>query len=286
MKHNQALFKAIREYNLEKIDEAVQNGADINHWFQSLNRYRGYTTPLFEAVSSGSTQVTLRVLDHGADVDYIDQYGDTALHCAIRADESPTMIKALIEADTDIHHRNMYGNTPLDVCHPHAIHFCEFVKDLVDAGADINDEKFARLQVICELEDECIPEAEFLIKMGLDINRKPRTRDGKYPLMIAIENRNLDMVRCLVEMGADVNVCKSGRTPLDYSHTKEITKYLVQAGATRVRRGGVYYLDKYEHRKYLVQMSAAPVLTLKRLCINLVYRLQISHDHIPQSCFG
>ena len=54
--------------------------------------------------------------------------------------------------------------------------------------------------------------------------------------MYAITNHNLNMVKLLVEHGADVNLCnKKGQSPLEIAHIyqcKDIVTYLLEKGAS------------------------------------------------------
>lgn len=58
---------------------------------------------------------------------------------------------------------------------------------------------------------------------------------GYTPLMYAITNHNLNMVKLLVEHGADVNLCNNnGQSPLEIAYlydSPEITEYLYSKGA-------------------------------------------------------
>jgi len=57
--------------------------------------------------------------------------------------------------------------------------------------------------------------AEFLISMGADLNSKDK--DGRTPLLIAINNCNWDMIKLLLSSGADVNVVNNiGQGTLHY----------------------------------------------------------------------
>jgi ankyrin repeat protein len=57
-------------------------------------------------------------------------------------------------------------------------------------------------------------------------------KDGKTPLHMAISNNDVEIVKLLIEKGADVNVeDNDGRTPLHYARNVEIAKYLIEKGA-------------------------------------------------------
>lgn len=72
-----------------------------------------------------------------------------------------------------------------------------------------------------------------MIRAGADINAAPRT--GQTPLLQAIRERNIDIVRVLLANGANVHVRDTeGRGALAYATAtglEELTAMLIEAGA-------------------------------------------------------
>ena len=69
----------------------------------------------------------------GANIDWQDNYGSTALHCCARANH-PEIAKMLIDAGADVNIQHNYGSTALHCCasynHP------KIARMLINAGAD------------------------------------------------------------------------------------------------------------------------------------------------------
>ncbi len=112
----------------------------------------GPTIPLLDAALLGSIAEVAASIAGGADIDEINEYGETALHLAIRTtteaygdDDGPAKVKLLIEAGANLEIANRHGYRPI-----HLIAHAEFMVDggkalailqmLIDAGADVNAE--------------------------------------------------------------------------------------------------------------------------------------------------
>lgn len=134
-------------------------------------------------------------------------------------------------------------------------------KDLIDLlisyGADINRANSIGappLSVVVGLQDMDL--LIFLLKRGAN----PSPPVGHPPLLQAIFHRDEKMVRCLLKRGADVNMLTSENKPI---HTVPATPII----------------------KELIEKRRKGVLSLKDLVINIIYRLQIPHDHLPETFF-
>ncbi|MDR1959797.1 MAG: ankyrin repeat domain-containing protein, partial [Planctomycetaceae bacterium] len=137
----------------------------------------------------------------------------------------------------------------------------KLVKSLVEKGADVN-EKIGNYGTPLVLALDCrkFDIAKFLVEKGADVNGKvevtfseviddPNAEPDSYatitvtktkkiyfaPLKSAANTGNLEMVKYLVERGADVNLayCDTGSTPLHSAVRKgplEVVRYLVEKG--------------------------------------------------------
>ena len=83
-----------------------------------------------------------------------------------------------------------------------------------------------------------------LVENGIDVNAKDKDRNTA--LICASKNNNLEIVKYLVDVGADLNA-EGGhynKTALMYASENgrlEMVKYLVEKGADVNQKGGYYY---------------------------------------------
>ena len=93
---------------------------------------------------------------------------------------------------------------------------------------------------------------KLLIERGADINQVDKNGNG--PLMPAIYFKKLDVVELLIKKGADVNqVNKNGKTPLNYAISNKslpIDDQIIQLLSTASGSGGFKKYLKYKE-KYL-----------------------------------
>ncbi|MDJ0578866.1 ankyrin repeat domain-containing protein [Crocosphaera sp.] len=179
------------------------------------------------------TKEILKVLiNHGADVNAKNEYGETPLHTAVLS-ENKEIVELLINHGADVNAKNEYdGKTPLysAVLTKNK----EIVELLINHGADVNlqnEKVFTPLDIAGKANNKKI--AELLINYGVDVNT--RDKSGNTPLYSAVENNNKKRVELLINNGADVNARdKHGFTPLHnavWKENKEIVELLINNGA-------------------------------------------------------
>ena len=97
--------------------------------------------PLCDAVLFENTDLFLKLINDGVDVDERDYNNLTALWYAAQ-EGCYEMAKILIEHNADIEVKDRFGNTPLSnaVYDHRKVHNGQLIKLLVDAGADVNAE--------------------------------------------------------------------------------------------------------------------------------------------------
>lgn len=202
---DEALFQAIDLMDLEAVEEALANGADVN----VINDCGG-DRPLQSAERKGYAELVELLIDNGARIDVFGKCtNETILHSAV-THKHIEIVKLLLARGADVNVQDMYLNTPL---HKAAAKF------------------------------ECIAIAQLLIENGADVNAI--NKSGKTALYEAIESsyfqgiRSVKMVELLLDHGVDVNaiVCDEKKlTPLLWAvieRQKEIVKLLLKRGANR-----------------------------------------------------
>lgn len=152
--------------SLELTTLLVKNGAQ-------LNACGGYdkATPLMSACGNKSNISVIRFLiENGAQVQASDSRNETPLHRAAAVENNSEVMRLLIEHGADVN-AGSPSNTPL--------HRAAYM------GASRN--------------------TLFLIQNGAHINSRGNISEDKTPLELAIDNKQFDTARILVENGADIN---------------------------------------------------------------------------------
>ena len=162
---------------------------------------------------------------------------------AIRNNESPDVLRGLIEAIADVNAKgDLHGNeeTALEI----ALRFHrnpEILRMLLEAGADVNAKnnigETALMMAVGSRWDDYDTKSEIirvLLEAGADVNAT--YNDGRTALMCAISNTNPAIIRALIQAGADVNAKdEDGETALmkaaSYNENPEILRVLLDAGA-------------------------------------------------------
>jgi ankyrin repeat protein len=154
---------------------------------------------LLAAVRRGDAAAVRSLLRRGADVNARDETGATPLmQAALNADAA--LVKFLLGKGADVNLRNRAGATAL----LWALHDPHKVKLLVDHGADVRVTVGAARQtavVLAALIPGSLPTLRLLLKKGAPLQP---TRSNFTPLMAACLSGDLDVVRFLVDRGADV----------------------------------------------------------------------------------
>jgi ankyrin repeat protein len=221
------------EEDFEIIRNLIRAGADPN----TIGDCRvgilfdGYTA-MYLACTHGNSETVKFLIENGADLDYIHlNYGDTYLHDAITR-EYHDIAKLLIEAGANLNIENRYGLTPLQL----AIKYnnTEIINHLINHGADVNrPDKKGETLLHWSIWNGEYDIAELLIKSGrVNLNFK-NTVASDTPLIFAIYKDQLEIVKLLIENGADFTSSnKDGNTPLHSAITlnrsREIIDFLIQ----------------------------------------------------------
>lgn len=163
-------------------------------------------TALHKAVQSGNADVVGMLLDHGA---FIDQQtpvlGNTPLIDAVlyRTTEAVRILLAR-GARTGI--RNHWHQSPLDLAQEDGL---EAIIGLIEARDEDDRQQLRAMPLIAAVKSGDANEVERLIRGGSPLNeRTPMTGsidDGYTPLGLATRDGHLNIVRILLDGGADIN---------------------------------------------------------------------------------
>ena len=242
------IFDQFKILDSNTITEYINDGGDVNV------RNKDGDTVLIFAVENGARLDSIKcIINAKADVNAKNNYGYTALTSAAGLlGDHTDIVKLLIDAKADVNAKDNNGYTALMM----ASHFdnINIVKLLIDAKADVNAKdnngntvlmyamsksakilKKAGAKNISRNIFEAAQSGDtgFIInyiKNGGNVNLKDQ--DGKTALIYAVEKKDDNIVKLLIDAKADVNVRSHGWTVLmDAQGSTNIMNMLIDAGA-------------------------------------------------------
>jgi len=160
------------------------------------------STALMFAAERGFLDILKTLAAAGANVNHQNRYGFTALHAAV-SNNHPEIAKFLLEHGAEVDAVDQQGQTALYFAAERG--HLELARMLVAKGADVNRKaKKNWPPLYAATTSNSLEVAKFLIENGAQVNIKTET--GLHsPLLIAAHNNNPQMVRLLLDAGADVS---------------------------------------------------------------------------------
>jgi ankyrin repeat protein len=195
------LHWAVRRGDAVAVERLLHSGSDV----KAATRYG--VTPMGLAATNGDARILRLLLDAGADPDTATPSGETALMTAARTGTTEA-VALLLDRGAHVNAKeSVRGQTALmwAVVEQHL----PVVKLLLDRGADVN----ART-LVAKPKGEYVP-ARAGGASGTGIIRQralPTADGGMTPLLFAIRDGDVEMVRLLVARGADINLSSGNHT--------------------------------------------------------------------------
>jgi ankyrin repeat protein len=261
---------AIEHGYVNLISCMTEYGRDINFKLPHDNSWcsREYTTVLHKAVLCQQLEVAHVLIDKGADVNMKDSNGNTALH-VVAKEGIIGAVKFLVEKESSISAANGNGDTPLHVAAKNGK--LEAVKYLMKNGADISIlNKAGKTALHVAACGDNLDMVKYLYENGGQKVCKRNKYTDKTPLHLAASAGKLEIVRYLADK-IHVDICDEKRnTPLHYAVSEmvnfnlDVIKCLTELGAD-MYKGNAYgktaiYLavesGKLEMLEYLEEKGA------------------------------
>lgn len=192
-------------------------------------------TALNLACQHGHSKVAKVLLDAGADVNLgCGRFQVTPLLVAWTK-KHYDLVGDLVAVGGDVSMPNADGVTPLIMASSEGD--WEGVHLLIQLGADLNSQDNKGATALCHAiwgpnEVAGTDIAKILLESGADCSIA--ARDGRNPIISAVLNGNCDLVRVLLDAGANISDTHAGMTPLLFAVREghaEIVRELLKAGA-------------------------------------------------------
>jgi len=255
---NEELEKAVNDGDEEKVEELLEEGADVNQkndignsllHLAALNgnremlkvllsnekidiqaRSEDGRTALFFGVNNGDVGIVQDLLKAGANPDLLDNDGDAVLHI-VAMDGNAKIMQILLAHGANPFVKTRDGQDAMEVAEDFGHDPSHKVRDLLQAAMNKDYEQFYHA---AEINNVGVLNA--FLEKGVDIN-KPDA-DGYTALHWAAIEGSADAAKALLAAGADVNILdKDGNTSLhmavsgNNADDKEVIKILLSAKA-------------------------------------------------------
>lgn len=243
------IFEAVRRGKLKDVKNLINKGADVNSKEENASL-------LSWAVIKNDIEMVKLLIENGADVN-IQNHPPINIAISFGSIE---IVKLLIEKGANVNAKDNWNKTPLMLAAEEG--HLEIVKILLNAGADVNetdaegssalikaanydffstdeDEEMKKEDIIAEDKNRA-EIAKVLIAAGADVNVVDEYQHTA--LYYAVRNGNEDMVKALLDVGADikkdgeialVTACNTGNPDIADMLVKAGVKDTLHAAAAR-----------------------------------------------------
>jgi len=186
---------------------------------RDVNSYSAVDDPqllLYAGIEKGLIHTVQFALAKGADIHKTNDEGWSSFHGAVQVGHDE-IVQLLLDNNASINKPIPNGATPLTIAASKG--HVDIVQLLLEKGAEINGNGIPPLFMAAQ--NGCTEVVALLLAVkGVEVN-KPTTNKAVSPLSIAAEGGHVDVVKRLIEAGADVNQAdQEGLTPLSIAAAK------------------------------------------------------------------
>lgn len=212
------LHSAIRKNDFEKVRQMIEQGADVNAQFNGRNA-------LHVALREDSREMVEYLVEAGADVNARRDRGEgiTTLHYAVRSFSVPySYIRILVNNGADVNAESPDGSLIINNAIRRAGDKNEALKIarlLIEQGADLNPEDPDKAPPRVAIFHRWTDMLKLVLENGADPNKVDSK--GTYPIHHAVQKKDVDAVHLLKKHGANLKVKDTdGNTPADIAREK------------------------------------------------------------------
>ncbi len=196
------LFSAVNKGDLGAISSLLERGADINGRLKESG-----ITPLMLAVKNSFGNLAQYLVIRGANLNILDNSGNTALHIAATKHDYPT-INFLVDNAASINIIDKSGKKPLDYLPENKR--TSIIINRLATQAEFDQALFDFT------ESNSYVGASLAINKGANVNSV--NQHGNTALLLAVKANNADIVALLLSHGANPTKCdKDGKLAMDYA---------------------------------------------------------------------
>ncbi|MBN1469396.1 MAG: ankyrin repeat domain-containing protein [Fusobacteriaceae bacterium] len=189
--YGNTLIRAVFQNNVIKVKEFLDKGVSVED-----KEFSEYITPLMVAAFMNNKEIMKILIERGASIDKMSEYGKTPVLFAI-CNNSIDTLQFLISLGGDINSEGNNGKTPvMEACE---LNYPNILEILIQNGASL-ETKFPLLSVCAEFDS--VDVAKKLIEEGKYVNEKDYF--DATPLNTAVKYNSLKTAELLIQNGADI----------------------------------------------------------------------------------
>jgi len=183
---------------------------------------------LINEIREGNLKKVRSYIESGLNINFKNEIWGTPLGCACEKDRYE-IAKLLLEKGANPNEESKYGKYPIEYAAEN--NNLNIINLLIDYNVELND-----CNGYNALSSACLNNNKKIINVLLTngVNPEIHCVFVRPALISSIIRKNLEIVKKLINMGADINIVYKGDTPLNYAVSKEsveIVNYLIEKGA-------------------------------------------------------
>jgi cytohesin len=215
---------------IRRIQQLIQNSPDL------INAERGDDAPLFGAAGRGQLRVAGFLLDHGANVEGVNQH--VPLLAAAR-NGNRAMVELLLSRGADVNAKESDGYTALHYAANRGFQTVTEVLLANKAEVNVPDKNMGNTPLLLAAKGGQVKIIQILRTAGANPNAE--NKQGRTPLSLAAESGSPEAVKILLAAKADPNSGKLDAPLLCAIHKQDVVsaELLLKNGANQNLKGGM-----------------------------------------------